>query len=314
MVGTDGDWSLPEIGKVLEARGVRWSLINTRDFPLEMGMNVQLDVDGLVWHGELAAGDGPLQLAEVTAVYYGKPRDFKMPAELSGPELRFARAQARMGFGGVLASLPTRWVNHPTALADAAYKPRQLTWLRRAGLVTPPTLITNQAGAVREFAARYGDLVVKPLAEPVVWEDGAETVVYTRRLRPEDLSCLDGVGSTAHLFQQWQHKRFETRVTAVGDQLFAVAIHAGSDRAHIDWRSDYDSLRYEVVEVPDRVRAGIFRYLDIAGLTSSVFDFVVRPDRAWVALEANGAGMWGWLAAECELPIAEAFAGALMKE
>lgn len=80
-------------------------------------------------------------------------------------------------------------------------------------------------------------------------------------------------------------------------------------------RADYDSLRYEVIDVPDHVRAGIFRYLDIAGVASSVFDFVIRPGRApdeWIALEANASGAWGWLAAECGLPIAAAFADTLM--
>ncbi|MGH3903502.1 MAG: hypothetical protein ACRDTE_04835 [Pseudonocardiaceae bacterium] len=108
---------------------------------------------------------------------------------------------------------------------------------------------------------------------------------------------------------------------AVGDQLFSVAIHADSDQAYVDWRADYDSLRYEVIDVPDHVRAGIFRYLDIAGLASSVFDFVIRPESAqgaaqddWIALEANAAGAWGWLAEECELPIAAAFADTLTKE
>jgi hypothetical protein len=262
-------------------------------------------------------GEVRVSLDEVTAVYYGKPTDFELPVGLSGPELRFSRAQARVGVGGVLASLPARWVSHPSALADASFKPRQLSRLRASGLITPPTLITNRAAAVRDFAATYGDLVVKPLADPVVWEGGGESVIYTRRMRSADLDCLDGVESTAHLFQQWQEKRYEARVIAVDDQIFAVAIHAGSDQAYVDWRVDYDSLRYEVIDVPDHVRAGIVRYLGIAGLASSVFDFVIRPESAqdeWIALEANAAGAWGWLAEECGLPIAAAFADALTKE
>lgn len=317
MVGNLGDWSLAEVGKELDIRGVRWALINTADFPLRMGMDSRLEPTGADWLGEFVTGEVRVRLAEVTAVYYGKPTDFELPAGLSDPELRFSRAQARIGLGGVLASLPARWVSHPSALADAAYKPHQLTRLRQAGLTTPPTLITNEAAAVRDFAATYGELVVKPLAEPVLWESGGESVVYTRRMTPADLHRLDGVESTAHLFQPFQHKRYEARVIAVGgDQLFAVAIHAGSARAYEDWRSDYESLRYEVICVPERVRAGIFRYLDIAGLASSVFDFVIRPEgdqEDWVALEANAAGTWGWLAEECGLPIAAAFADTLTK-
>ena len=84
--------------------------------------------------------------------------------------------------------------------------------------------------------------------------------------------------------------------------------------ASLDWRSDYDALRYEVINVPDRVRAGIARYLAAAGLAFSAFDFVIRPDGQWVALEANAIGAWGWLAEECALPIAAAIADALTKE
>ncbi len=315
VLGDAGDWSVTEVGRHLDAGGVRWVLLDTADFPQRMNLSARLDADHGGWQGEVAIDGKTLRLDEVTAVYYRKPRDFDLPEGLSGPERRFSHAQARVGLGGVLASLPVRWLSHPSALADAEYKPRQLILLRQAGLVTPPTLITNDPAAVRAFAAAHGDLVVKPLAEPIVWEDGGESVVFTRRVAAEDLDTLDGVNITAHLFQPFQEKRCECRVTAVGrDQLFAVAIHAGSSESYVDWRSDYASLRYEVIETPEHIRAGIARYLRAAALAYSAFDFVVRPDGAWVALEANGSGMWGWLAEECGLPIAEAIAAELARE
>ncbi|MGH7744416.1 MAG: MvdC/MvdD family ATP grasp protein [Candidatus Dormibacteria bacterium] len=312
VVGDAGDWSATEVGKHLDARGVRWVLLDTADFPQRMSLDARLDADHGGWQGELAIDGQTLRLAEVTAVYYRKPGDFDLPDGLSGPERRFSHAQARVGLGGVLASLPVRWLSHPSALADAEYKPRQLALLRQAGLTTPPTLVTNDAAAVRVFAAAHGDLVVKPLAEPIVWEGGGESVVFTRRVRAVDLDTLTGVDTTAHLFQAFQDKRCECRVMAVGvDRLFAVAIHAGSSESYVDWRSDYASLRYEVIETPGHIRAGIARYLCAASLAYSAFDFVITPDGRWVTLEANGSGMWGWLAEECGLPIAEAIADEL---
>jgi ATP-grasp ribosomal peptide maturase len=309
VLGDAGDWSAAEVGKHLDARGVRWMLLDTADFPPRMNLDVRLDGGHGNWQGEVAIDGQTLRLGEITAVYYRKPRDFDLPDGLSGPERRFSHAQARVGLGGVLASLPVRWFSHPSALADAEYKPRQLVLLQQAGLATPPSLITNDPAAVRAFAAAQGDLVVKPLAEPIVWEGGGESVVFTRRVAAEDLDTLDGVDTTAHLFQAWQEKRCECRVMAVGvDRLFAVAIHAGSSESSVDWRSDYASLRYEVIETPEHIRAGIARYLRAASLAYSAFDFVVTPDGAWVVLEANGSGMWGWLAEECGLPIAEAIA------
>ncbi|MDQ3576423.1 MAG: hypothetical protein M3443_02225 [Actinomycetota bacterium] len=314
LLGIQKEWAAAEIGKELDARGIRWVPLNVADFPLTMTLGAELTPDTRGWNGSVRTDEHELPLREVTAIYYGRPTEFVMPTGLSGPELRFSRAQARIGVGGVLASLPVRWVSHPSALADAAYKPWQLTLLKQAGLAVPPTLITNDADAVRGFGAAFGDLIVKPLAESVVYESGGEALVYTRRVTHAELESLDGVESTAHLFQQWQPKLFEARVTAVGDRLFPVAIHATGEKARVDWRADYGALRYEVIDVPDQVRVGIARYLDAARLTFSAFDFVIRPDGDWVALEANAIGAWGWLAEECGLPIAAAIADALTKE
>lgn len=184
VLGDTGDWSATEVGKHLDARGIRWVLLDTADFPQRMSLSAHLEAGHAGWRGEVSVDGQALRLSEVTAVYYRKPCDFDLPEGLSGPERRFSHAQARVGLGGVLASLPVRWLSHPSALADAEYKPRQLALLRQAGLATPPSLVTNDPAAVRAFAAAHGrDLVVKPLAEPIVWEGGGESVVFTRRMK-----------------------------------------------------------------------------------------------------------------------------------
>lgn len=182
------------------------------------------------------------------------------------------------------------------------------------GLAVPPTLITNDPAAVHRFANEVGQLVVKPLAEPIVEEAGTYTAVWTRRLAHEDLQDLEGVAATAHLFQQWVPKAFEVRLTVVGRRLFPVAIHAGSPAALVDWRSDYDALSYEVIDCPPQVAAAVGRFLDAFGLRYGAFDFVVTPDGQWILLECNGAGQWGWLAEACGLPIADALADELTEE
>ncbi|HET9256532.1 MAG TPA: hypothetical protein VFO16_15230 [Pseudonocardiaceae bacterium] len=123
---------------------------------------------------------------EISAVFYRRPRDFDMPAAMSGPERRFARAQARVGLGGVLASLPVKWINHPSALADCEYKPRQLSLAQAIGMRTPATIITNAADKVRQFAADQGEIIIKPLAEPIIAEAGSQKAIWTRRVSPTD--------------------------------------------------------------------------------------------------------------------------------
>ncbi|GAA2112661.1 hypothetical protein [Streptomyces synnematoformans] len=47
------------------------------------------------------------------------------------------------------------------------------------------------------------------------------------------------------------------------------------------------------------------------GLIYGACDLIVTPTGEVVFLEVNQAGEWGWLAAECDLPIAAALADVL---
>ena len=307
VIGEEGDWSADAVTAVVTDSGTSVYRLTTFDFPQRMALAASLEGSGGGWTGTITTGQGELPLEQVIGVYYRRPRAFDLPLGLSGPEERAARAQARVGLGGILASLPGRWVNHPSAMADCEFKPRQLAVGDVVGLRVPATLITNDPGRVREFANQVGDLVVKPLAEPSVAEAGALTVAYTRRLTSADYRDLAGVQATAHLFQQWIEPRYAVRLTVVGERMFPVAIHPGSPAAQVDWRSDYDSLTYEVIDCPEPVTHGVRRFMAEFGLVFGAFDFVVEQDTAdWYLLECNAGGQWGWIAERCALPIAEA--------
>lgn len=227
-------------------------------------------------------------------MFYRRPRDFDMPAAMSGPERRFARAQARVGLGGVLASLPVTWINHPSTLADCEYKPRQLSLARTIGMRTPATIVTNVPEEVRRFAADQGEIIVKSLAEPIIVEAGSQKAIWTRRVMAAELSDLAGVELTTHLFQQWIPKAYEIRLTVVGKRHFAVAIHAHSDSTRVDWRTDYDALTYEVVNCPTDVAEQARGFLSAAGLTYGAFDFIVTADTGdyvfWNATQPDNRG------------------------
>ncbi|MGH8965073.1 MAG: hypothetical protein ACRDXB_07055 [Actinomycetes bacterium] len=203
-------------------------------------------------------------------------------------------------------------MNHPARSADAAYKPRQLRDLRACGLVTPPTLVTNSAVAVREFADRHGTLVCKALAACVLHTGDTAHVAYTRKIT--DLDDLAGVDYAAHLFQPFVESVYAVRLTVIGQHFHAVRITAGSARAVVDWRSDYDSLRYAVIELPPSVVTGVSAYMKMAGLTYGAWDFLVQPDGTHVALEINPEGNYSWIEQETPLEISASIASFLTGE
>jgi len=309
VVTATDDTTADRVCAALDGRGAGHIRFDLADFPVHASFSASTGT-GSPWTGRLALDGRTVDVDDITAVYYRKPGAFRFPDSLSDQARQFARREARHGLGGFLLSLPVRWVSHPSLIADAENKPAQLRVADTVGLSIPETLITNDVGSAREFAARVGRVVYKPLSAPFVRAGDTVKLVYTS-LVSADLFDATQIGFTVAQFQQWVPKKFEVRATAVGDRVFAAAIHAGSDAGYVDWRSDYANLRYEVVEVPDEVTRAVVGYLDRFGLAFGAFDFVVDLDGRWWFLECNPNGQWGWIEEETGLPIAAAIADAL---
>jgi len=298
----------PQVDRVVEElteRGIPIFRTDLAAFPTSLILDARLGPSG--WDGVLANPHRQLKLSDIRSVWYRHPSHFVFPDGLTRPERRHAAAEARCGLSGVLCSLDVLWVNFPSREADAL-KPRQLAVARRCGLRVPETAVTNCANGVRVFAAELGrPLATKNLSAAVIAEAGGLHTAYTRRLEQADLDDLCGVETTAHLFQRFiEPKAFEARVTVVGDRVFAAGIHAGSEAARLDFRSDYASLTYSVVTPPEQVTAGMRAFLRAFGLSFGCFDFAVTPDGEWIMFECNPFGQYGWLEDELGFPITSA--------
>lgn len=292
------------------ARGVEVARIDTADFPGALSLAATPDrIDSPGW---LCARGRRIDLELVCSVYRRHPARFAFPDGMSAPERRFATLESVYGLGGVLCAQPWRWIDHPGAVADASYKPRQLRVAAQCGLSVPRSLVTNVGAQAREFAAEVGGaLVYKSLSTGVVTEQDEVRIIYTSRLTAEDLDDR-AIALCCHLFQEWVPKKFDVRLTVVGDRYFAVAVHTDRPEAKVDWRCRYNDLRYEVCQTPGEVRCGVRAYLRKFDLTFGAFDFSVTPDGRWWFLECNPAGQWGWIAEETGVPIAEAIADELI--
>jgi hypothetical protein len=177
-------------------------------------------------------------------------------------------------------SLAVRWCNHPGKSADAAYKPAQLAAFRDCGLKVPRMLITNRAGDVLSFVERIGQVVCKSIVSEVIHTTDGSQVVYTHLLT----------------------------------EFFAAKIDTNSATStQVDWRRDYESHAYEVIDTPAEIRSAVTAYLMSTGLAFGAFDFAVTPDREWFALECNPEGQWGWIEENTGLPIADAIARHLLR-
>jgi ATP-grasp ribosomal peptide maturase len=310
VLSPEADLTADQVVAELTSRNVPVIRVDTAWFPTKLTIDTRLD--GEHWTGTLRTPQRQVDLHELRSIWYRSPTAFRFPIGMSQPERRHAAWEAKFGLGGVLASLPTLWINHPHREADACYKPVQLAVARRCGFSVPETVVTNDPVGVRSFTGRVGgQIVVKTLSTPAVLEADGITLAHTRRISATDLADLSGVDVTAHLFQEWIDKAYEVRLTAVGRRLFTIAIEADTAAAREDWRNDLDRLTYRVVRVPDLIERSTRRYLDSFGLAYAAFDFAVDRDGRWWFLEANPGGQYGWLQGATGLPISTAMADLL---
>ncbi|MEU3252223.1 ATP-grasp ribosomal peptide maturase [Streptomyces sp. NPDC006997] len=207
---------------------------------------------------------------------------------------------------GMLRSSGARWMNHPDAARRARHKPWQLRLAQRSGLPVPATLITTLPQAARDFAARFPDLVVKPVSGAHPQEP--PRAVPTSRVAPGTDFAAVAYGPT--LLQRRIAKRADIRLTAVGERLLAARKEtaAGADPEEVDVRFDRSAAPWRPAEVPPRIADSVHTYLREAELAYGAFDFVEDGDGVWWFLECNQSGQFGFVEVDTGQPIAQAIA------
>jgi ATP-grasp ribosomal peptide maturase len=306
------DDTATRVCQALDDCGCDHARMDLGDFPETLSFTATGPQPG--WTGRLSDGQRDLRLSEITAVYYRRPTSFRLPAHLPAQHRRFAVAEARQSLGGLLACLRVPFVNRPSRIADAEFKPAQLQAAAEVGFRVPHTLITSLGCEARAFARQVGQVIYKPLSAPFVHEEGHTKLVYATLVQPEEFDDEEIAVSPCQ-FQAFVPKTHDIRLTAVGEQCFATIIHAGSDRSSVDWRADYPSLSYEPVATPEPIASAVVAYLERFGLSFGCFDFSVAADTGdWWFLECGPNSQWGWIEHETGLPIAAAIATLLAKK
>lgn len=311
ILAPEFDPTVDAVVEALDQRQVSVFRTDLSDFPSRLRLDAQLR-DGR-WSGRLWTVHREVKLDEVRSIWNRKPSSYVFPPSMTAAERDFAYREARLGFGGVLASLDVLWANHPNRCADAIFKPYQWKVAAECGLLVADTAITNDPASALRFVDRQDATITKALGPSGITEDGQVKVAYTRRLTDGDVAEIGCVSLTATTLQEFVPKAFEVRLTVIGDEWFPIAIHAATEAARTDWRSDPSALTYEFVPVPNTVADGVSRYMKRMNLSYAGLDFVITPDDRWVMLEANSGPQFGWLEAATGAPMVAAMADLLMR-
>lgn len=292
------DWLILE----LVSRDAKFFRFNTEDYAADSKVtwapphSAQLEVRGRV-----------CDLSSVASVWYRRPVSPRVSDELSAERASWAIGEAREVLEGIWrAHRDLLWVNHPDRNLVASSKPEQLAVASSAGFLVPDTLITNDPEEVRDFAqAHREEIICKPLRNGRFSVEGKEHLFFTSLVGREALKSLSEVGHEPYLFQELIKKRYDVRVTVIGDDAFAAKIQSQrSSDGRVDWRRGESArLHHEIEELPQEVTQRCIGLVKQYGLHFGAIDLAVDLDGQCVFFELNPNGQWAWIEQVTGLPL-----------
>jgi glutathione synthase/RimK-type ligase-like ATP-grasp enzyme len=262
----------------------------------------------------LHAEGGSIDLKRVTSVWYRRPERPNYYGVIAGEEPRlFAEAEAKAFLDGLQACLKCRWLSRPGAIRDAGHKIEQLRVANSIGFQVPPTLVTQDPQAVREFRKKVDrHLVAKRIGRELYRAESLDKqyVVLTELLEDNVLQDNRALATCPAIYQPYVDKKFEVRVTVVGDEVFACRIDSqATERTRIDWRNyDLNNTPHSPYQLDSRHTKLCLTMVRHYGLNFGAIDLIVTPSCEVIFLEINPNGQWGWIEELTGLPIAAAHA------
>lgn len=207
---------------------------------------------------------------------------------------RFAQSEWRIVLQSLEQFLPNVfWVNLPSNQQRINYKPVQLDLAKKVGFNIPETLISNDPVAITNFVAKHERVIYKGLSG-FVFSD--QTAILTNVITLEDLKIKESLRKAPGIYQDFIPKKFEARVTVVGDRLFVTRIRTPQDGAgSIDWRNSHFEDIFEQGDIPLDIASNIKQFQTNAGLHYGAYDFIITEEDKWFFLECNPAGQYLWM-------------------
>ena len=184
-----------------------------------------------------------------------------------------------------------------------------------AQIKIPKTMVTNNLEELKLFIEDTKDYIVKPMkADSIQLDADNQMVFYARKVSSSQLKSLSETGfrNAPNYIQEYIHKKYEIRLTMVGDQAFASKIESKSmlsGQGKEDWREGYDfGIKFSEMKVEASLVTCCIDYLKEMDLNFGCFDFVVDENDTIFFLECNSNGQWLWIEEDTGMNISGAIA------
>ncbi len=257
--------------------GYSYRLLDLASYPA--GFQIKWHWQGAGPAGYLTGPDWKLDLDELTGVFirYLGPEGRLPPPDIAPGDVPAMYAEYDTGLMVLLEDLPCVVVNRLGGGVSNNSKAYQALLVRQCGLLTPPTLVTNDPEAARRFYEEcQGEVIYKSLS-------GIRSIV--RRLKPEQLDRLSLLRHGPAQFQSFI-PGVNVRVHTVGDQLFATRVYSEA----VDYRyagREGGQVEMEPTTLPPAVAESCLRLARRLDLLMTGIDLKETPAGDYYCFEVN---------------------------
>jgi len=247
-----------------------------------------------------------MDLDKIKSVWYWKPL---LPKELRTIQPQehyiFIYRQFLAMWRSLASFLANKiWVNDYYKSLEAEHKPYQLKTATELGFNIPDTLITSNPEKAKDFwIFCKKQMVIKTL----MLSPMEDRVIYTNQVTEELMMKIERLKSSPVILQRLIPKKYELRITVVGNNIFPVEVESESN---IDWRKT--RIRLKEHDLPEYIRKNVFRLLKKLGLRYGCIDMIVTPENEYIFLEINPNGQWSFVEERTGMPIGKAIARLLI--
>lgn len=295
----------------LKEKCIPFTRLNTED----LGSKYEVDLYLTGGHANFTIrfSDGvALTANSVDAVYFRQPIAPDPPENIALSDRDFAKRELGEQLRSLWRFIDNRkWINHPRNLWLASNKMEQLSIADAIGFATPDTLVTCSRESLTPFFVQHDHRVVcKAVKHGFTYQGDTATIATTQRLGADFLRNLEDYAALPMIYQEEVEKIVDLRVTVVGDDVFATAIHSQQyPETEIDWRTATAcaiSLQHERVVLPSMIADRCRQITKHYDLKYSAIDLVLGTDGTYFFLEMNPNGQWAWIERETGYPIRDA--------
>ena len=264
--------------------------VNVDEFP-----NYRIDVGGvnqwrITYRGVI------VEKSSIHSIYYRKP----ILPDLSKYDVNYHGMIAKdiiSLINGIVDSFDGKVLTKPCILRKTENKTFQLLYALNEGIQIPQSYIGNHETQALSYVKDCKS-IIKPLTVGKIKKCNEIEIYQTSYIEKLE----DNIGLTPVYIQSYEEKQYEVRLTFVNDEVFAVRIDS-EDK--LDWRKNYDRIKYSAIECPSRIKKTCLKLLNDFDLKFGAFDFIVNKQDEWVFLEINPNGQWLWLENAVNMPISQ---------